>query len=520
MATNRSKTKRKSTSPIQEELASPSSKKPPKGIPLGELGTTGIKEFRGFIEQAYNRKLVWPEVYSEYSRLRRSMPEMGMVRQLFTVLGRGISPSIELPEKPSDDDKKYQEFIESEFDNMEGGFSSFIETVVSQVPFMGWGRWNVVPGLRDPNWRPPDKTDDWVSEEDDGLVGIRRLAWRDQGTLEKWEFNKHKRMIGMWQRDWPNPSLYLPNERCLHLTFGDPNNPEGLAPLEAIYRLERIRFGFEVIMGIGFEHAAGYIDVTKTEGSGTLTADDIQYIERAAMNILTAKEGNYAAWPPGIQGKIQDVSFQAATSLLGAIQHYNILALSVYLAQFIAFNTLAGTGSYASSTDSSQIAITAFNSMMDGFAAQIDRQIGRKWWDWNKDEFPGLTERPRLKFSHVQKNVDLGVLGQFIGQIKDTIPLGEQDLVAIRKRTEFLPETLPPEEEIVNMGGQQEGMESGVDPLAGEYGSISGIDISDEVPTMAEDIYAQKVGGVPSNATLAMRQALQMYSRNGKEKHG
>jgi len=419
-----------------------------------------------------------------------------MVRQLFTVLSRGVTPSIELPVHPSDDDRKYAEFVESEFDNMEGGFTQFLETLVSQVPFMGWGRWNVVPSIRSQDWVPPQKGDDWRSEEDDGLVGIRRLAWRDQGTLDHWEFDDHKKMIGMWQRDWPGMDLiYLPNSSCLHLTFGDPINPEGLSPLEAVWRLERIRFGFEVIMGIGFEHAAGYLDVTKEEG-GTLSPDDTRNIERAAFNILTAKEGNFAAWPPGIKGEIKDVSFQASTSLLNAIGHYNMLALSVYLAQFIAFNTISGTGSYASSSDSSTIAITAFNSMMDGYAAQVDRQIGRFWWEHNKDEFPGLTKRPHLKFSHAQKGVELGVLGQFLGQIKDIVPLGDADLVAIRKRTEFLPETLPEESEVVNVDTIHP-PEPKAAPVIPPNGNTPEVDNSKTTPMM--------------------REALAMYSRNGRE---
>lgn len=489
--------------PTTKELATSRTSSPKKkstkrtpqqqnGIPLGELGTSGIKEFQGFVEAAYNRALYWPEVYGEYNRLRRSMPEMAIVRQLFTVLSRGVTPSVELPDNPSDDDKRYRDFVESEFDNMEGGFTQLMETIVTQVPFMGWGRWNMVPGIRDTEWKPPQAGDDWRSEEDDGLIGVRRLAWRDQGTLEKWEFDKFKKMIGMWQRDFPNPSTYLPNEKCLHLTWGDPINPEGLAGLEPIWRLERIRFGFEVIMGIGFEHAAGYLDVTKQEG-GTLSAEDSRNIERAAMNILTAKEGNFAAWPPGIKGEIQDVSFQAAPALLNAIQHYNILALSVYLAQFIAFNTLSGAGSYASSSDSSQITITAFNGMIDGFAAQIDRQLGRKWWDWNKEEFPGVTKRPTLKFSHAKKNVDLGVLGQFIGQIKDTIPLGEEDMRAIRKRTEFLSEELPEGDEIVSPKPEPS------NPFGSNGATPEELDTTQTTPLM--------------------REALAQYSRNGKGMH-
>lgn len=466
------------------------------GISMGELGTSGIKENNGFVAEAYNRALYWPDVYPEYSRLRRSMPEMAMIRIMFTSMGRSVSPTVELPEKPTDDDKRYAEFISSEFDNIEGGWGQLMETMVSQVPFMGWGRWEVVPGLRDPEWKPPQAGDEWRSTADDELVGIRRIAWRDQGTLEKWKFDEHKRMIGMWQRDWPNPSVYLPNSKCLHLTFGDPNNPEGLAGLEPVWRLERIRYGLEVILGIGFEHAAGYLDVTKTEG-GTLTSEDKMNIEKAAMNILTAKEGNFAAWPPGIVGTIKDVGFQAAGPLLSAIQNYNILALSVFLSQFIAFNTLSGAGSYASSSDSSQMAIMAYNGMMDGFANQIDQQLGKFWWEHNKEEFPNVTKRPKIKFSHVQKGVELGVLGQFIGQIKDTIPLGESDMAAIRRQTEFLPQSLPEDDEVVNKQSIEE-PSSNPSPF-GTNGNGA------KPPTGDEEI---------GNAAAQMKAALAMYSRD------
>lgn len=411
------------------------------GIPLQEAGTTGIKELSGFIQEAYNSSLYWPNVQPLFNKLRRSMPEMVMIRHFFTTLSRSVEPEVDLPDNPTDDDKRYRDYVVSEFDNMQGGFDEFIETVVNHVPFFGWGRWEVLPALRDKMWRAPG-AEDWQSMQDDGLLGIRRLAWRDSSTFDGWKFDEHKNMIGMFQRDFPKEKIYLPNTRCLHLTFGDPINPEGLSPLEAVWRLERIRFGFEVIMGIGFEHSAGYLNVRKTEGGQLSGADEVN-IERAAANILSAKEGNYAAWPPGIEGEVKDIPFSSAGSLLNAIQHYNILALSVYLAQFIAYNTLTGTGSYAATTDTSQIAIVAFNSMLDGFANQFDQQVGRKWWDWNHDEFPQMTKRPKIRFGHVRKDIELGALGNFVATIANVLPLDENDYKAIRKRTDFMPENSP-----------------------------------------------------------------------------
>jgi hypothetical protein len=86
--------------------------------------------------------------------------------------------------------------------------------------------------------------------------------------------------------------------------------------------MERIKYGLEVVQGIGFEHAAGYLNVTAEK---TLTDSDKANIKAAARAIMTAQEGNYAAWPQGITGELTDVNFQAAAALLEAIRYYGLL---------------------------------------------------------------------------------------------------------------------------------------------------------------------------------------------------
>lgn len=418
-----------------------------------EIGTTGLKAYTGFVNEAYNAALFWPQVAPLYSRIRTSMPEIVMVTRAFTAWGRNISPIVELPEGPSDDDKRYQDFIYSDFDNMEGGFGALIETMVSRVPFDGWFWWDAVPALRDPAWRPPDPEDEWRSEADDGLFGLRRLSPRDPGSFQRWEFNSKKRVTGMWQQDFPNPQVFLPRSHALHMTFGDPHNPEGNSPLQAVWRLERIKYGLEVIQGIGFEHAAGHLSVSR-KVEGTISDEDRSNIKAAARAILTAQEGNYAVWPFTYEGQVMDIPFQAAGSILEAIKHYSILALSVYMMQTIALNTLTNTGALSSQVDSTQLAVFTFNSMMDGFAQQYDDQIGSRLYQWNRAQFPGLTRRPRVKFSHVENNIALDTLSGFLSGIRDIVPLGEDDLKAIRKRAGFLPENNP-EEPITGPGAEE-----------------------------------------------------------------
>jgi hypothetical protein len=456
-------TKKQRHSPA--EMAAPQVAKPEVRILLNdpEKGTSGLQEWMGFVNEAYLAELYWPTCGPLYRRIETACPEIVITNRTFTTWGRNLKPFIDLPEDPSDDDKRYRDFVLSDFENMEGGFGSYIEQVM-RTAFEGWTWFTICPSLRNPEWVPPDfvdynnkkEPDDWRSEEDDGLIGIRRLAYRDSLTMDGWDMNSQKKTRGLWQSDFPYGRVLLPlrydpktgNAGSLHQTFGDPNNPEGTATLQAIYRLENIRKGLEIIYGIGSEHAAGYFQASKTE-AGTLSDDDRRNIGKAAAAVLTAQEGNYVALPYGIEGKVVDVPFSAAGSILEASKHYSILMFSVYMMQFMALNTMTNTGAMASQVDSTSSALFAFNAMMDGFAQQLDNQIGKRLYQWNKDSFPGLTKRPKIRFSHIENNIDLGALGSLLGAINGIIPLGADDMKAFRSKIGFIPTENPEDDDIL-----------------------------------------------------------------------
>lgn len=408
---------------------------------LVERGIGGVDSFMGFIQQAYNTELEWPSVQPLYSRIRRSDPEITIVRQIFTALTRQLSLRFELPDDPNDDELKAQEFGNQVLADMEGGSSGFLDTLTSNVPFMGWGWWEVLHGIRTPEWTAEDG---WKSEYDDGLIGIRRLAWRDSSSFMSWDINEDTgRLLGMIQsKGMGKGNVTLPLEDSLHITFGDSNCPEGLTPLEAIWRLERIKYGLEVVQGIGFEHASGYLDVVVDE---TLSPNDKTMIKKAARAIMTAQEGNYATWPKGITGEIKDINFQAATAILAAIKYYGILKLSIYNSQWVALSASTGSGSYSAMQESSSMFMTTYNAMMQGFIKQVDDQVFKRLFKINELAFPGMENRPALAFTPIEKSISLEELGSFIDKL-DWLVLGDDDIKAIRERSGFLPVAIPEEE--------------------------------------------------------------------------
>jgi len=518
------------TTPAPSQTREPSRNngkpKEPVRISFYEKGSSGLKLWSGFVTEAYNAALYFPTVIPLYARLRQSMPEIVMIRRAFSAWSRDVRPVVNLPDDPSDDDKKYQEYLESEFENWDGGFTSWLETCVNYVPFFGWGWWDVQPAIRDPYWKAPNG-DAWESEEDDGLIGLRRIAWRDNSTFDGWEtVPESKRVIGMWQHDFPRQRELLQLDQSFHVTFGGSQNPEGSSPLEAVWRLERIKYGLEVIQGMGFEHSAGHFMVKKTE-KGDIGATDLQNVAEAAKAILSAQEGNYALMPFGLDGSVNDIGFQAAGSLLDAIKYYGITVLSLYTMQWIALNTMTQTGAMASQVDSTNSGVYTYNAMLDGFASQFDDQIGKRLWKWNirdAGRFPKTTKRPRITFSHIENTIDLGALGSFLGQIYDKMPIGLEDYEAIRQRTGWMPEKTPEdalEEYEAKKEASQKARENlnnansaGQNPFAPK--NEQGTNVNPDGSQTNEQPNAKQDAKAPASPdrSQAVEQALMAYSRS------
>lgn len=414
-----------------------------------EAGSSGLEAWHGFVQQAYEANLYWPTCYPVYNRIRRSDPEIGgIVRPSFTSLASDVKLEVALPKDASEDDKRFGEFVEQVLEDIDGGQGRLLETIVSYAPFMGWQWFDAPLAMRKKGWRAPKDTSGWTSNYNDGLIGLRGLYHRDHSSFERWEMDdKTGRVSGMWQVDYPNPRIMLPLDRSLHITFGDPTNPEGLSPLEAVWRLERIKYGLEVVQGIGYEHTAGYVSFKIHQ---SLSTEAKAMVAKAARALMSAQQGNYITEiAETFEASIIDTPFQSAAAILEAIRYYGILKLQVYNMQWVAMATTSGSGAYSAVQDSSSMFVGSFNAMMAGFAAQIDQQVGQRLLKLNAAAFPGITQRPRIVATPIEKAIPLTELASFVNGMMGVLNFGDDDRIAIRRKSGFLPET-PPEETAVN----------------------------------------------------------------------
>ena len=434
-----------------EDIVDPSAPKAEDEANWREKGVYGYGVYAGFVRAAYSSELYWPEVIRIYSKIRRGDPEVGIVRQVWSTFVQNCKGKWIPPDNPTDEEKRAQEFAESIFDDMLGGEQKLLTTLVNNVPFYGWGWWEILPGLRKSGWRAPNPVETWESKYDDGMIGIREIAWRDPTTFWRWEIEHWtQRLLGLWQAAYLSgiPPVFMSVANSLHIRYGDQDNPEGLALLEPIYRLERLKYGYEVTMGIGHEHGAGYLNVLVKKGK--ITAEDRATINKAARAIMSAQEGNYAAWPENMEGEVKDIPFQNAGMLLETVKYYGTLKLTLFGLQYVVMSTSSGRGSYAAVESSSSMAVEMFNAMMDGFAKQINEQITNKIFKvYNAGRFGKGIRFPTYTIPPLDRTIQLTELAQFLSAVWGNLPLTEDDFQAIRRQSQFLPENLPADDDVI-----------------------------------------------------------------------
>lgn len=122
--------------------------------------------------------------------------------------------------------QQYVEFYESILDDMSETFDNFTSQVLTFLAY-GWSIFEKVLKIRR---GPNQKKGEYRSKYNDGLYGIRKLGFRPQKTIERWEIDKNGNVLGVWQRTQTSP-IFIPIEKLLIFRATGKGAPEGESPL-------------------------------------------------------------------------------------------------------------------------------------------------------------------------------------------------------------------------------------------------------------------------------------------------
>lgn len=221
---------------------------------LEELGSIGTSIANGRVDPEFLPELKGNNYLRVFQEMSDNDSTVGAILNAMEMLVRAVN--WEVLTHNSETGEEARAFIESVlFDDMSHTWEDCMIDILSFLRY-GWSYLEVVYKYR----LGPEQSDSSKrSNFNDGKIGIRKLALRNQHTRYKWEFDENGGVQGMWQKrpsgvKDPNQNVFIPIEKAL--LFRARNNmgsPEGKSILRNAYRSWYFKKYIEDIEAIGID---------------------------------------------------------------------------------------------------------------------------------------------------------------------------------------------------------------------------------------------------------------------------
>ncbi len=409
---------------------------------FNELGRSGLKHFSGNIYEEY-----LPELQGMKGvRIFQEMSENGAVirASLFAIesLLRSVDWGVE-PVSEDEADIEAAEFLESCQDDLNQTWEDFISEVLSELIY-GWSFFEIVYKKRDGEKEPSTPPSDSVSSDpqpssgparskhDDGRIGWRKFGFRAQDTLYRWEIDDVGGINGMWQypvpgtafSTRPNDVVLMPIEKSLLFrTTSVKNSPEGRSLLRGAYRAWFLAKRLEEIEAIGMERDLNGMPIAKVPMellSESRTAEQQSTYEYIKDVITKVKRDEQAGiiWPLVYDDEGNEMYvFELLTSGSSnrtfdtnqTIQRYQQQQAMTLLSDWLLLGH-ESVGSFALSSDKTEIFAVALGSILDGIEEVLNRHAVPRLFELNNFD---VEEHPQFRHGDIE-TPDLAALSGYI----------------------------------------------------------------------------------------------------------
>lgn len=389
---------------------------------LGEVGSTGLRRWGGYVDEEFLPQLKGAKAVRVFKEMSLNDPVVGAV--LFSVeqLLRQVSWSVESASN-SWDDLLAAMFVEECKDDMSHTWDEFISEVLSMLVH-GWSWHEVVYKRRLGDSRNPR----FRSKFNDGRIGWRKMPIRAQETFDRWYFDADGGIQAMGQNAPPDyKQVALPiGKSLLFRTSTRKGNPEGKSILRNAYRPWYFKKKIEEIEAIGIERdlaglPVAYIPAELLHPNAT---DDEKAIANAFKTMVRnvrrdQQEGivlpmdfDQDTGEPLYKFELLNSGGGRSLNVDGTIQRYEQRIAMTILADFILLGH-EQVGSYALATSKTGIFRTALNAWAESIADIINRYAIPKLFELNGWK---VTQHPKIVPGEVDPP-DLNELGGFISSM-------------------------------------------------------------------------------------------------------
>jgi excisionase family DNA binding protein len=208
-----------------------SSAAPAVPVPLGEIGTSGLRHYSGLMQEEFDPKLRGRRAIEVYREMRDNSAILGASFQAIELTIRGVHWFVEAVSS-GEDDAARAAFVEECLHDMS---FSFADTVLEHMTMLqyGFAPCEIVYKRR----QGYQDSGSASSRYDDGRIAWAKIALRGQETVSRWDLDANGGIRGFWQTppsDWKE--RYIPIQKAvLFRVSRERNNPEGRSPLRSAY---------------------------------------------------------------------------------------------------------------------------------------------------------------------------------------------------------------------------------------------------------------------------------------------
>lgn len=356
--------------------------------PTITLGSSGLKEFGGVIDEEFLRNLRGRNAIKTYNEMISNSPAIAAALHAIKMLIGQVEWRVE-PADESDAAKAEAEDTESALEDMSHTFDDLISEALSMI-WAGFAPMEIVYKIR----RGPDQEDGSMrSKFSDGKFGWRKIEIRAQDTLERWVFDDDGGLDGMIQNNMYGSAsqnrglVFMPIEKMLlfrvNVFKGNPEGKSMLRPAVVPYWFTKRIQEFEAI-GIErnlagmpvMEVPAEILNPNAAPELKALKAQMEQFITQVRMDEryggLVPSETKSDGQPSGWKFKLMSAGSRSTVDTDLVIKRYRGEMLMLFMAQFLTMGT-ENVGSYSLSSNMTNLFGTSLGALMDSIAIVINR---------------------------------------------------------------------------------------------------------------------------------------------------
>jgi len=394
----------------------------PTSTDFMEIGSSGLHQFGGEIQQDFLRQLRGKQAYANYREMADNDPVVGAMLHAIEMLIRAVDWSVE----PSDDADERAvaeaEFVSSCMTDMS---TSWADTLAAILGFLVYGySYHEIVYKRRQGYTKDART---RSKYADGRVGWRKLPTRSQETIDRWDLDTNGGIRGAYQMDPNSPKkgvTFLPIEKCLLFrTTSKLNNPQGRSILRNAFIPWYYKRRIQEIEAIGIERDLAGLPVALVPPqllSNAATAEERAALDAIKQIVRNVKrdEQEGIVFPLAYDPETGNPAYDLKLLSTGGRRQFDTDAIIGRYDQRIAMTVLADfllLGHEAVGTQALSVSkVDLFVRSLDAFLSEIaevfnNHAIPRLMRLNGVDE--GLS--PTLTWS-TPKSVDLGSIGSFI----------------------------------------------------------------------------------------------------------